>query len=84
MTGDVGSDFLITELKTGMMFAGIARRSSRDPRKVDRNRRNARKAYDTVLKFMGTVQLTGSEDVLIRERLQQLKKVLVDLGEPIA
>lgn len=81
MDHDPGAAFLITELDTGLTFAGIAAQAQSDEGKAKRNRRNARKAYDTVLHFLATSVLTSAEDTLVRRKREQLRKALVLLGE---
>jgi len=75
-----GAEFLITELRTGLTFAGIAARSS-DPERARRSGHNARKAYDTAQKFLPSTVLTASELRQIDEKMKALKRALASLGE---
>ncbi|HKR85113.1 MAG TPA: hypothetical protein VJS37_13230, partial [Terriglobales bacterium] len=47
------TQFLRTELLAGLNFSKIAR-DSKDELKIERNRANARKAYDALLHFIPT------------------------------
>jgi hypothetical protein len=51
-------EFLRTELRTGLTLSAIALRGG-DKSRVDRNRVNARKAYDALLHFIPKVPLTS-------------------------
>ena len=50
-------------------------------KRVIRNQRNARKAYDTVLRYMGGASLTRLEHDDITKKLEMLKSALLGLGE---
>ena len=79
---ETGVEFLRTELRTGLTMAKIAREAqSRD--KVDRNRANARKAYDTALRFIAKTPLTEEEADQIQGMLRRLKLALSELGEEL-
>jgi hypothetical protein len=73
-------DFLNTEADTGLMFAGIALESDTEE-KMTRNRANARKAYDTILRFIGRVSLTDAESENLGTKMAKLKLGLQTLGE---
>jgi hypothetical protein len=75
-----GVEFLLTELKTGGTFVELARQSV-DNGKIRRNRQNARKAYDSVLKFIDRVVLSDGERSRIDDSLRTLKNSLKKLGE---
>ena len=47
-----GIEFMRTEIGMGLAFAKVARRAADQTQKRDRNRANAQKAYDAVLKFL--------------------------------
>jgi len=72
--------FLKTELETGITFANLAL-SATDERKVARNTANARKAYDTAMKFMVGASLGADDSALLDPRLEKLRRQLVALGE---
>jgi hypothetical protein len=74
------SDFLITELSVGLTFADIAL-SSNDEAKTKRNCKNARNAYDSVLKFIGEVKLTPADSTRLSNGMERLKSQLQALGE---
>jgi hypothetical protein len=73
-------EFLNTEADTGLMFAGIALESDTEE-KMARNRANARKAYDTILRFIGRVSLTAAESEGLGTKMARLKLGLQTLGE---
>jgi len=50
--------FLLTDLDLAMTFLDLAA-ASRNPETSQRNHKNARKAYDTVLRFSSRLTLTG-------------------------
>lgn len=75
-------DFLRTELRTGRTFSRLAR-SSRDEHKKNRNRANARKAYDAVVHFGRGANLLPDQESEIRTELEVLKAELQQLGEQI-
>ncbi|PYV69661.1 MAG: hypothetical protein DMG96_33370 [Acidobacteria bacterium] len=75
-------DFLRSELSTGLTLTGIAQ-DSRDRARADRNRANARKAYDAVLRFAPKVGLSPDETAEIKSKLAQLRSELQRLGEEV-
>jgi len=75
-------DFLRCELRTGLTLTKIAL-DARHHDKTSRNRANARKAYDAVLRFIPKVNLSDSESAEFTSKLQQLKSELALLGEEI-
>ena len=81
-----GFKFVNTELDTGLTFVRIALgakpgRNRSD--KVDRNRMNARKAYDSALHFLSTTSLNADEERMIKEKIGAFKSGLVKLGEAL-
>ncbi len=72
--------FLMTELDVGITFAKIALESGNEDTRT-RNRRNARKAYDTALHFLPKIRETQAEDKQINGKLATLKTFLQSLGE---
>jgi len=76
----VSVDFLKTDLETALTFVKIARQT-RDDLRRKRNCRAARKAYDTVAKFVTKVDLSAESVRMVRLRLAELKKELEALGE---
>jgi hypothetical protein len=81
----VAALFLNTELSTGLTFAGIALKSRalKWPDKVGRNHKNARLAYDTVLRFRKTVWMTETESSDFDARFEVLRGKLRELGDDL-
>jgi hypothetical protein len=75
-------DFLRSELSTGLTLTGIAQ-DSRDQARRNRNRTNARKAYDAVKRFVPRVPLLPDEIGEINSKLEQLRSNLQRLGEEV-
>lgn len=73
-------ELITTELEVGHTFASRAL-ETQDATRCTRNRHNARKAYDTALRFLGDTSLTKSQARRIKEGFQQLKRGLKLLGE---
>lgn len=73
-------DLIKTDLEASMTFATIARESS-DTEKTLRNRRNARKGYDSIMHFAATASLTPEDEKQVNEKLGRLKTALVALGD---
>jgi hypothetical protein len=76
------ADFLRIDVETALTFTGLALNTD-DREKKKRNRKNARKAYDTVLHFLPRVTFAPGEEALIQEMLGRLKNDLVQLGETL-
>ena len=74
--------FLSTEVKTGLTFSRIALRSP-DQDTVTRNRANARKAYNTTLRFMMKFGLTEEDCASLQSPLAKLRSNLLELGEAV-
>jgi hypothetical protein len=75
-------EFLRAEALSGLTFSRIALESQyRD--KTDRNRANARKAYDSLLYFMPRVSATKEVWDDIRTKVAELKSHLQQLGEEV-
>jgi hypothetical protein len=79
---EVSAEFVKTELQTGITFADLALSAKHKDRR-ERNTANARKAYDTALRFMDTVSPTPEIDADLNDRLQHLRAQLEKLGETI-
>jgi Spy/CpxP family protein refolding chaperone len=73
-------EFLKTELETGITFAQLALSARRED-KIERTKANARKAYDTAVKFME--RLTPEKSAELDSLLQNLRTRLQDLGESV-
>jgi hypothetical protein len=75
-------EFLHAELSVGATLCRIAA-GSRDETTKNRNRINARKAYDTVIRFSRNAKLTGNQMNEVKTRLEELTIQLRRLGEKI-
>lgn len=78
-----GVDFLFAELQAGLTFARIASSRTSGPEKVERNRYNARKAYDSILHFRERVSLSDPEVARLTAGVKELRKALEGLGEVV-
>lgn len=74
--------FLHTELELAKTFINIAKVDGKE--KAARSVSNARKAYDTVLYFLGRASLSENEEREFAVDLEALKSELEKLGERIA
>ena len=81
-TIDSARRLIHTELETGLTLARVAS-VARYQDKIDRNRANARKAYDTALKYIARTALPSGESAEIQHKLEKLKRELQQLGEAI-
>ena len=77
-----GTEFLRAELLVGITRAKIAQNTP-DQDKKDRNRREARKAYDAILRFLPQTFLSQEEKEEIDFKLMELKVALRSLGEDV-
>jgi hypothetical protein len=75
-------EFLRAELLIGLTLCKIAR-ESRNEDKAARNRRNARKAYDSVLHFMPNTPLSVPDSAEFESKLTELRTELHLLGEKV-
>jgi hypothetical protein len=75
-----GFQFINAELDTGLTFLRIAL-GAKGSKKIDRNRVNARKAYDSAMHFLPTTSLSVEESLMIKEKIASLESGLVKLGE---
>lgn len=75
-----GLAFLRAELLAGFTRAKIAQDTT-DERKRQRNRVEARKAYDAVLRFLPQALVSPDETEQIESKIAELKFVLTSLGE---
>lgn len=76
--------FLVTEIGSGLTFANLAltaRPSDHD--KIQRNTKNARVAYNSVLRFRKTVQLDEVQNEKLEAAIEKLREVLRRLGEAV-
>lgn len=80
----VAVDFLLTELDTGLTFARLALAARSDnPQKRERNRKNARKAYDSLLRFQARTAFSSPEKTRLEEGKKELRAALRSLGEKL-
>jgi hypothetical protein len=76
-----GWNFLMTEIGCGLTFVRLAQCSQPDEReKYKRSVRNARKAYDTVIKFWGRIAMNDEQLTQLSAGLGRLENALRDLG----
>ncbi len=79
---EISAEFLKNELQTGITFADLALTAKHDDRR-ERNKANARKAYDTALRFMGTLYPTPRITEDLTDLLERLRGQLKKLGETV-
>ena len=77
-----GVEFLRAELLSGLTRANIAQNTS-DESKKQRNRHEARKAYDAILRFLPQTFLSQDEKEQIDSKLMELRFALRSLGEHV-
>ncbi len=75
-------EFVRAELLAGITRANIARNAS-DESKKQRNRREARKAYDAILRYLPQTFPSQEEKDQIDSKLTELKFALRSLGEEV-
>ena len=75
------ADFLKVDLQTALTFSGIALQHGTDSVKKERNRRNARRGYDTILRLLERVSLDDHDARHLKHNLRRLKTELQELGE---
>ncbi|HKD85066.1 MAG TPA: hypothetical protein VKB58_09985 [Terriglobales bacterium] len=77
-------DFILIEIESGITFAKLAL-DARDTEKLSRNRKNARRAYDTALGFL---QEGAIKDEAVKQKifvaLAALRQNLLQLGEKVS
>lgn len=76
----VSLEFVKTELETGITFARIAL-SAKHADKLERNKANARLAYDTALRF--AERLTPKQAADVDALIKDLRGKLEELGESL-
>jgi hypothetical protein len=77
-----GFQFVHVELETGLTFARIAL-GAKGANKIERNRTNARKAYDSALHALSSLVLDNEQTATVREKVNALKASLEKLGEKV-
>ena len=76
------AEFVKAELKAGLTFSHIALQS-KSQEKTARNRANARKAYDAILRFANESALSHEGVEEFANLLADLKSNLLQLGEKL-
>jgi hypothetical protein len=79
-SNQLGVDFLFTECGLAITFLNVADNTS-VPETAQRNRENARKAYDTILRYMPKLVLSAAENKFIEKKLSVVRTRLEDAGE---
>jgi hypothetical protein len=74
------ADFIKTDLDVALTLVQIALQT-KDRNKAIHNQQNARKAYDTVLRYMGSASLCRFDRENMMRKLSSLKSALLTLGE---
>ena len=72
----------MTELDTATTFCEVAN-TSKDPEKTERNVKNARTGYDTILKFLDGVIFDANSKNIFNKKFAQLQSLLRELGEDV-
>jgi hypothetical protein len=79
-----GAAFLFVEVQTGLAFAKFALSGTGKSReRIERNRKNARRAYDSLLRFRQRVSLSDNEVARLEAGIQELKAALQALGDRV-
>ncbi len=71
---------ILSELEVGHTFAQVSL-ESRKPDAKRRNKKNARKAYDTACSWLKGIRLASEERAEVNRRRERLKSDLHELGE---
>ncbi len=72
--------FLLTEVETAEVLADIALKSE-DREKAIGNTQNARRCYDSLMRYLILTELTEDERDLLTRKVVSLKSKLLELGE---
>ena len=75
-------DFLKIDVQTGLIFTDLALHADSKSKK-DRNRKSARKAYDTVTRLLPKVTLSKLDGKILTRNLKRLRSDLIKLGENV-
>jgi hypothetical protein len=70
--------FVLEELDLGTTFCDVAL-TALDRGKKERNRRNARKAYESALHFLPRLNLAGTEHEVVQAKVSRLNDLLEQL-----
>ena len=80
-TEKAGFQFFITDLELAITLAQIASDAQEDSEKRERNRSNAREAYDTIRRISSHAVLTDEQREQVNDKLEVLRSALEKLGE---
>ena len=72
--------FLLTDLDVALTFMNVAE-STRDADAQQRNHKNARRAYDAVVRLMQSLSLDDTQNKELAEKLALLKSRLQNVGQ---
>ncbi len=75
-----GTDFLKADLEAALTFTDIAG-TAEDSEDRERNRRAARRAYDTIVRLINKVELNREDANAMGSKLARLKSNLSGMGE---
>jgi hypothetical protein len=78
---NTGLDFLRTDLAIALTTTNIAATAAEGSEKRQRNTRNARRAYDTILRLRERLVTTSGETKELDDKLLDLEVALARLGE---
>jgi hypothetical protein len=78
-----GATSLGTDLDTAIIFTRLALEADAGSAKRVRNRENARRAYDILVRLSETINFAPSEREEFEVKLSMLKANLQSLGEPV-
>ena len=78
---ETGATFLITDLDLAMTLTRIAGNSAEDSEKRNRNRANARRAYDSISQIKEHALIATDDRKVVNEKLVELRSALENLGE---
>ena len=73
--------FLLTDLQLALTMIGLASDPHDDSKNRSRNRENARRAYDSVLRLSSKMALSKDERKKLERKLDEVKSGLERLGE---
>ena len=82
MFGNSALHFLRAELQTGMTMSRIAHNANGEAKKR-RTLSNARKAYDSIVRFLPEARLSPDEAFEVKTKLAELREDLRLLGEKL-
>lgn len=79
-THRASADFLKLDVETALTFTSMALTAENDVKR-ERNRKAARRAYETVVRLSKKMHLTDAETRDLNQRLTRLRSELAKLGE---